>query len=161
MPGNKFVNGILFGVAEVMAMVLSNLLLIYLEDVFALKIVFIAGIISYLVVIFCHEESSPFLVHSAIMILVGSIGSWMNINLLILELRVPSKNVASAQLLSRTIAVGFGVLSPTIASLEPPYPYLILVGVSVTGFLASLRLPKAGYHMPKTFTQSDDLEPQI
>jgi hypothetical protein len=95
MPGNKFVNGILFGVAEALAMVFSNLLLLYLDDMVALRIVFVSGILSYIVLIVCHEEFNPFMVHSAIIILIGSIGSWLNINLLILELRVPSKNVAS------------------------------------------------------------------
>ena len=149
MPGNKFYNGILFGFAEVMAMIVSNLLLIYLEDMVAFRIVFTTGIASYLVVIFCHEESSPFLVHTAIVMLIGSIGSWMNINLLILELRVPPKNIAAVQLLSRTIAVGFGVFTPSIASFEPPIPYLILLGTATMGFLASTRLPKAGHHLSK------------
>ena len=95
LPGNKFVNGILFGVAESTAMVFSNLLLLYLDDMVALRIVFVAGIASYIVLILFHEEDSPFVVHSAIVTLIGSIGSWLNINLLILELRVPAKNVAS------------------------------------------------------------------
>lgn len=95
MPGNKFVNGISFGLSEVLAMMASNLLLLYLDDMIAFRIVFTTGILSYIVLVFCHEESSPYLVHAAVVTLIGSIGSWLNINLLIMELRVPPKNIAS------------------------------------------------------------------
>jgi hypothetical protein len=64
-------------------------------------------------------------------------------------------------LLSRTIAVGLGVLSPTIASFDAPIPYLLLVGISLVGFTASTRLPKAGSHLPKIVIESDEVEPKI
>jgi len=74
-PGNKFFNGVLFGVAEVLAMLFSNLLLIYLQDIVAFRIVFFAGVISYITLVICHEFVSPIATYAAIVALIGSIGS--------------------------------------------------------------------------------------
>lgn len=162
-PGNKFANGILFGTAEVFSMLFSNILLLYLDDMVAFRIVFTFGILSYLLLIYCEYERltvNPWLTNIATLSLMGSIGSWVNINSLIMELRVPPKNIAAVQLLSRTIAVGVGVFSPSIAALKPPYPYIILLAASVVGFFASLRLPKAGNHL-QIVKKTDDLKVQI
>lgn len=64
-----------------------------------------------------------------------------------MELRVPADRIAAVQLLVRTIAVSSGVLSPFIASMPAPYPYLILLVISTGGFMASSLLPKAGSHL--------------
>ena len=98
LPGNKFYNGVLFGVAEVLSMLLSNMLLIYLEDIVAFKIVFLVGLFSYFTLIVCSEIDQlnlPWLSYTAILTLIGSIGAMLNINLLIMELRVPPKNIAA------------------------------------------------------------------
>jgi len=94
MPGNKFYNGILFGLAESLAMVVSNLLLLYLDDMLAFRIVFSCGIVSYIALVLC-ETASPLLAHFSTVLLIISIGGWLNINLLIMELRVPPNNVAA------------------------------------------------------------------
>ena len=51
-PGNKFYNGILFGFSEIIAMVVSNVLLLYFHDITAFRCVFTAGIISLLMLVF-------------------------------------------------------------------------------------------------------------
>ena len=89
------------------------------------------------------------LTYLSTVLLIVSIGGWLNINLLIMELRVPPQNVAAVQLMTRTMAVGIAVLTPTIASLPTPIPYIILLTVSFLGFLASTRLPVPGHHLPK------------
>ncbi len=95
MPGNKFYNGILFGLAECAAMLISNLLLLYMDDIVAFKLVFFIGVTSYLLLVYIDEEMSPFLAHLATGMLIISIGGWLNINLLIMELRVPPNKVAA------------------------------------------------------------------
>ena len=158
LPGDKFMNGILFGVAEVLSMIFSNLLLIYIDDILAFWIVFSSGIVSYVLVVYIEYQNGSvdsFFEIAATLSLMGSIGSWVNMNSLIMELRVPPNNIAAVHLLSRTIAVGGSILSPSVAALEPPYPYLILLGVSILGFLASFGLPKAGDHLLQVKTTVD------
>lgn len=55
---------------------------------------FAIGVTSYASLILC-EEASPFLAHLSTLLLIISIGGWLNINLLIIELRVPPNNVAA------------------------------------------------------------------
>jgi len=74
-PGNKFVNGVLFGIAESFGFLLSNLLLLYLDDIVAFRVAFVAGITSYLVMVFASNESHPVIVHAALVTLIGSLGS--------------------------------------------------------------------------------------
>ena len=85
--------------------------------------------------------------HIAIVLLIVSIGGWLNINLLIMELRVPPESVAAVQLMTRTMAVGSAILTPTIASFHEPIPYLVLLAVSICGFFASTFLPVPGHHL--------------
>lgn len=73
MPGNKFYNGILFGLAEALAMIVSNLLLLYLDDMLAFKVVFSCGIISYIALVFC-EPDNHLLAHLSTVLLMVSIG---------------------------------------------------------------------------------------
>ena len=154
MPGNKFYNGIIFGLSEIAAMVVSNILLLYFHDTIAFKCVFGTGIVSYIMLVFSNKLGLA-LTYIATVLLIVSIGGWLNINLLIMELRVPPENVAAVQLMTRTMAVGSAVLTPTIASLHPPIPYLVLLIVSFIGFLASTRLPIPGHHLPKVEATED------
>ena len=96
------------------------------------------------------------LTYLSTVLLIVSIGGWLNINLLIMELRVPPQNVAAVQLMTRTMAVGIAVLTPTIASLPTPIPYIILLIVSFLGFLASTRLPVPGHHLLLKVEQTTD-----
>ena len=140
-------------------MIFSNMLLLYLDDMVAFRIVFFTGVLSYLLVVYCEYERetiNPLLTTAATLSLMGSIGSWVNINSLIMELRVPASNIAAVQLLSRTIAVGAGVFSPSIASLKAPYPYIILLIASIIGFFSSLGLPKAGNHLKPVIKKDDE-----
>ena len=57
----------------------------------------------------------------------------------------------------RTMAMAFGILSPTIASFHPPVPYVVLLGVATMGFLASLALPVPGHHLPKVTETKNSL----
>mmetsp|Transcript_1707 Transcript_1707/g.2369 ORF Transcript_1707/g.2369 Transcript_1707/m.2369 type:complete len:117 (+) Transcript_1707:1273-1623(+) len=97
LPGDKFANGILFGAAEVFSMLLSNILLLYLDDIVAFKIIFGANVGSYtmLLLLFYEKSINPLLDIAVTLSLMGSIGSWVNINSLIMELRVPPSNIAA------------------------------------------------------------------
>ena len=80
-----------------MSMLFSNMLLQHMDDIVAFRLVFIIGQLSYGVLIaeyfFAHVPQ--ILTYIAIVTLTGSIGAQININLLIMELRVPPNNVAA------------------------------------------------------------------
>ena len=135
-------------------MIASNFLLLYFHDMIAFRLVFTVGVVSYFMLIF-SETIGLMLTYFAIVLLIVSIGGWLNINLLIMELRVPPESVAAVQLMTRTMAVGSSVITPTIASLHPPIPYLVLLGFSICGCLASTILPVPGHHLPQ-MKETDD-----
>ena len=96
-------------------MIVSNFLLLYLHDMIAFRLVFATGVISYIMLAF-SESMSWMMTYIANILLIVSIGGWLNTNLLIMELRVPPENVAAVQLMTRTLAVGSAVSTPMIAS---------------------------------------------
>ena len=81
--------------------------------------------------------------------MVGMLGGWINISLLIIELRVPPTNVGSVTMICMTIAVGCGSAAPTISLLESPMPIVISLIITGISFLASLMLPEPGLYLPK------------
>ena len=146
LPGNRFFNGVLFGVSETISMFFSGMLLDRMFDMHALYVVYALGVASYAVFIFFPTAGLH--TYLANMFAITSITSTFNIQLLILEMRVPPQNVGSVSLLTRTLAVGFGVFSPTIATFPEPWPYICLLSVATIGFVASLFLPEPGHHLP-------------
>ena len=84
------------------------------------------------------------LAYLANVLMITSIGGWNNINLVIIELRVPPNNVAAVLLMVRTISVFSGALAPSVSILPAPIPYLVLLSVSTAGLIASLYLPEPG-----------------
>jgi len=75
--GNRFFNGILFGCANAVSMIISGLLLQYMPDMSAFRIVFSLGMIGYALLIFFTDN--PTVSYLAIVLLVTSIGGWNNI----------------------------------------------------------------------------------
>ena len=88
IDGNRFYNGILFGLGEATSMVTSNILMQNFEDMTAFHINMSLGVISYVVLIFFPSQGLH--TYASVFILIGSIGGWVNILFLIIELRVPN-----------------------------------------------------------------------
>ena len=135
----------IFGFGEVFAMVISQYLMNNLMDLTAFTIAYICGLVSYLILIIFPD--SIMLTYLANVLLLTGIGGWINIQLLILELRVPPKNLGSISALIRTISVGSGVISPTIANLAAPWPYICLAVISFFAFVLIYFLPPPGMHL--------------
>lgn len=143
LPGNRFLNGIIFGCGEVFAMLFSQVLMNNLMDMTAFYVCYGCGLTSYLTLIF-FSESSDMLTYLANILLITGIGGWFNTMLLILELRVPASNVGSVSALVRTMAVGSAVLAPTIANFEAPLPYVCLMSLASFGLMLTFFLPPPG-----------------
>ena len=126
-------------------MLFARLLLNYMCDISAFKVVYAIGVVSYLTQIFF--SSSPNMVYLANVAMLASIGGWGNINSLILELRVPPSNVAEVFMLVRTLSVSSGILAPSVAYLRVPYSFMVLLVISTCGLIASLKLPEPGEHL--------------
>lgn len=143
--GNRFVNGILFGCAYALSMVFSGLLLTYMSDMKAFRIVVAMALTAYVLLV--SFTDSPTASKIAIVLLVAGLGGWVNILQLIIDIRVPPLNVASVAILTRTVAVGTCVLASTVASLDLCLTYILLSAVAICGLAASFMLPEPGQHL--------------
>mmetsp|Transcript_15714 Transcript_15714/g.19756 ORF Transcript_15714/g.19756 Transcript_15714/m.19756 type:complete len:190 (-) Transcript_15714:288-857(-) len=145
IPGNRYVNGIVFGVGEVFAMVFSSFLMSRLLDTTAFRVIYFIGLAGYMILIFCAE--SVWLPYLGILMLITSVGGWFNTTLLILELRVPPQNVGSVSAIIRTMAVGAAVVAPTVSNLPSPWPMVSLASFAGFAFILTLFLPPPGQHL--------------
>ena len=55
LPGNRYVNGVIFGCGEVFAMIFSNFLMNNLMDITAFRVTYTCGLVSYITLIFFAE----------------------------------------------------------------------------------------------------------
>ena len=78
------------------------------------------------------------------------LGGWLNIALLIVELRVPPTNVGSVTMICMTVAVGCGSIAPTISELPTPMPMIVSANIAFVAFIATFFLPEPGLYLPKT-----------
>ena len=102
MAGNKFVNGILFGVAKIFSFVFSKKLLQCVTDTTAYRILTIMGFAGYAILIFFPDGDA--LASVALVLLVTSLGGLQNVFLLICEMCVPPSNIAAVAIMIRTMA---------------------------------------------------------
>ena len=72
----------------------------------------------------------------------GQFSAWLQI----LEKRVSPKYSGTVLLLSRTISCGTSAACPFIVTLRAPLPHCISLACCVMGFIASRKLPPAGYN---------------
>lgn len=146
LPGNRYINGIVFGAGEVFSMVFSQALMNNMIDITAFYVCYSCCVLSYLMLIF-FADSSAFVAYLANVLLITGVGGWFNTMLLILEMRVPSTNVGSVSALTRTIAVGSGVFAPTIANFEPTTRYICLTALATFALLMTFFLPPPGQNL--------------
>jgi hypothetical protein len=153
MPGNKFINGIIFGCGEVVAMVSSNVLMTHMHDTSAFLVAYAFTLVSQLILTFFPEVTT--LTYLGNIMLITGVGSWFNIMLLILEMRVPPQNVGAVSALTRTMALATAVTAPTIAQLAQPWPYVVLMAVAGLAMILSFALPPPGLHLPTAQKNED------
>jgi hypothetical protein len=93
IPGNRFVNGIFFGVAEVSSMFISGYLLEKLPDITVYNIFAVNGIFAATVLAFFPSDG--LYIYLITFCLVCTAGGWFNCHLIIIEMRVPPKSLSS------------------------------------------------------------------
>ena len=147
VPGNKFYNGIIFGIGECSAMFFSGFLMKKFTDMKAFYIdmaILVAG--ESILILFPFPGLHTYI---AVFLMIGMLGGWINILLLIIELRVPPTNVGSVTMICMTIAVGCSAAAPTISLLPSPFPIVMCFAITGVSFIATLFLPKPGQYLPK------------
>ena len=76
LPGNRYINGIIFGCGEIFAMVFSQFLMNTLPDMTAFRVCYTLGLLSYLSLTFFTE--SYLMTYVANIMVITSVGGWFN-----------------------------------------------------------------------------------
>ena len=142
-----YVNGIVFGLGELTAIVLSGWLMQKFMDITAFRVSWALGVLGFGALI-CFPESL-WLPYLGILLSIWSIGGWINTQVLILEMRVHPQKVGFIAVVCRTVGVGVAIVSPTISNLQAPYPLLTLLVIAFIALLLTFMLPPPGLYLPK------------
>ena len=149
LPGNKFVNSMIFGAAESVSVFLSGILMSHIRDTTVFFIVFVMCMASYGVFIFV-EAPSDILIYIANCFFVGSMGAWQNVGFLIAELRVPPQSLGSVNMFGQVAGTGISAVAPIIATLDGSMPLIVSASYCIVSyFIITALLPTPGRYLPK------------
>ena len=142
IPGNKFLNGVIFGGGELCFIFLSGLILKWLGDIKAFYLTQALLVASQITIALFPEPGLH--IYISVFMNVGMLGAWLNISLCIIECRVSPSLYGNTTLICMTIGSVSGSLAPQIANMPDPYPMLISTTITGVAFFATLFLPPAG-----------------
>ena len=149
LPGNKFVNSMMFGFAEAISVVFSGVLMNMIADMAVYNIILASGMLSYVIFI-VFPDINFIMIYIANCIFVGGLGGHQNLGFLIAELRVPPQSLGSVNMIAQTFGISVGVIVPFISQLPGTYPLLVAAIFSIISYAMVVTwLPKPGAYLPK------------
>jgi hypothetical protein len=155
-PGNKLVNGMIYGFSEAIAAFSIGFVCKYAPDNF----VFI-GLTSMCLVsnvgYFFMGGSGGAIAFIFYFFVVFSIGGLITTSMILIELRVPPESLASSLVLIFTTSVTCCALAPTVAYFKQPVPFLVTLAFLVAMIILTLRLPPPGQYLIKATRLTQNL----
>lgn len=148
LPGDKFVNGMIFGVSEILSVLISGILMSNFSDMTVFNIIFIESLVAYFIYIFFGDVGN--ICYLGIVLLVQALGGWQNLYFLIAELRVPPENLGSVNMVAINMALALGIFTPYLVILPGVIPLVVSCIVSVICWCSCFCLPAPGSNLPKT-----------
>ena len=146
IDGNKYVNGIIFALAGVVACIFTGPALNYYKDIMVFKSSILVSAICNLC--FFYFES-PNLKYLFLFITVCSIAGAFNTMFVIMELRIPPENIGSASVLMYVVGALGCTLAPSAAATPQDTRMVIYSGIALIGLVWSCFLPTPGKYLPK------------
>ena len=156
-PGNKLVNGMIYGVSEAIAAFVIGFVCKLAPDNFVfigLTSVCIVSNIGYFSLGGSQGGAIEFLFYFFI---VFSLGGMITTTMILIELRVPPESLASSLVLIFTTSVTFCSLSPTVAYFAEPVPFIVTLVLLAAMVFLTLRLPPPGQHLIKATRLTNNL----
>ena len=148
LPGNKFVNSMIFATGEALIVLFSGYLMTLLSDMAIYNVIMASGIFSYTILIFFPDVNN-IMIYITNCLLIGGLGGMQNLGSLIAELRVPPQSLGSVNLISQTVGAAFGSLAPFLSHLPGGYPLVVSGIYSTFAYFATFALPSPGAFLDK------------
>ena len=155
IPGNKFINGIIFGAGIFTFIFLSGKILKALGDLKAFYLALAFCAISQTTIVLFPQPGIH--IYFAVLANVGMLGAWLNISLCIIECRVHPQLYGQTALICMCAGSVASTMAPNIAHLPEPYPMIISLGTTCVAFFATFLLPPPGMHL----TSKENIEKAV
>jgi len=144
-PGNSFTNGLTMGIAEIAAMIISGIVLQYVEGLIAFKVFLVITLVGALSL---TMVTNVYAVMALILFAVLGGGGCYNIIFIVHEERTPTEIMGASLEVSMSIARVFVAMVPQIAMMEAPLPMTILSGIVIGTFLVTFSVTTQAKHIP-------------
>ena len=134
LPGNKFVNGLILGVAEMSSGVFSGLMMIYLTTrrtfvVFTIVGILFGGLNQFLV------PQGSLISYITLFLSIQGVGGCFNCCFILISSSVPTKYAGSAFTLIMSAAILAALGVPMIVLMAQPLPFIILFALMAANLL--------------------------
>ena len=141
LDGNKFVNGIILGLAELSSGIVSGLIISYTNPSLALHICAASAI--------CFNALNQFVVpigsvmgYVTLAVAILGVGGTYTCIYVLIGLVVPREQVGGAMVLIVTIGTSASLFAPMVVLYDSPVPYLVLASCMGVAQIMTCLLPK-------------------
>ena len=149
-PGNKLINGIIYGVSEAIAAFTVGFVCKYAPDNFVFIGLTSMCLVSNVAYFFLGSgRDGGAIAFIFYFLIVFSIGGMITTTMILIELRVPPESLASSLVLIFTTSITCCALAPTVAYFPQPVPFIVTLAFLVMIIMLTLRLPPPGQFLIK------------
>ena len=141
LEGNKFVNGIIFGAAELTAGVFAGILISKTNPKVAFQILGLSGIVFNFISQFAIPEGSMLVYITSYIAVLGVGGVYTCIFVIITEV-VPTEQVGGAMVLVVTVGATTSLIDPLVVVADKPIPQITIASFMALAILHSYFLPE-------------------
>ena len=140
LEGNKFVNGIILGMAELASGIFCGFLISYTSPKTAFQLCAVVGIVFNAITLFAAPVGSVLSYVTLFIAILGVGGIYTAINILIFSI-TPKEQVGGAMVFIITIGTSASLFAPLVVVNEAPIPFLTLAAMMALAFICSCLLP--------------------
>jgi len=144
-PGNKLINGMIYGISEAIAAMSVGFICKFAPDNFVFiglaSMCFVSNVGYFFL---GGSQGGGAVAFIFYFFVVFSIGGMITTTMILIELRVPPESLASSLVLIFTISITFCSIAPTVAYFEQPVPFIVTLAFLLVMIFLTLRLPPPG-----------------
>ena len=139
LGGNKFINGLIFGMADMCSSIFSGVLMSYVNPFTAFRICALISVIFNALNQFLVPFGT-FASYLTLAVAILGVGGVYTCIFVMVGLVLPSDQKSGAMIIIVTIGASLSIGAPMIIVLDSPYPFFFLSGFMVVSIATSFRL---------------------
>ena len=141
LEGNKFINGLILGISEIISGVFAGILINKTSAAMAFRICAVLSVSFNVLTQFVFPAGTIQCYISLFMAILG-VGGVYTVMYVFIGLIIPIEQVGGATVLILTIATSLSLFAPLIVLLQGEISFLILTAMMAVGFILTFVLPQ-------------------